>query len=479
MSKGTNNFSENQVGNLIDKLLPGDGILPNDEAVEKSLIGILINYPNESIDQVVGKLYEADFYNGHYGKIFSAITSLYVCDISVNVITLADELSKRGQLDIIGGRYALTGFPIENFSLHYLKSYLNIVLEKSKKRRRWKAAARIARSVLNGVDETEFSIYLSELIDTQRDSLDDDRFKIHWAAEALEEQPDIEWIVKPVFVAPGVSVFHGPHGSKKTYAMLDAAISISCGESWLGFETQQLTTLFIDEESGEKRLKRRLAEILRGHEVDCEIPFAFNCLPQFDFRKADDAAVLSRIIKKIDAKFVVIDAMVDVMPGADENSSKDLIPLFLNVRRVANETDSHIVLLHHDNRLGDYRGSSAIPAAIDAMFQVRSEKRSGIIEFIGKKTRDVDEFDFFSEICFDAGKVYLRKSDAPAERFGLELRDRILRILAEGSMNTSSLLNTVGGRRENTYRALDVLEKSKQVKKENGKHGAIIYSRTV
>ncbi len=68
-----------------------------------------------------------------------------------------------------------------------------------------------------------------------------------------------------------------------------------------------------------------------------------------------------RAIRDVDAKLVIIDALADVMAGGDENSVKDTQPVFMQLRKIAEETGAAILVIHHVNKMGDYRGSTAIP----------------------------------------------------------------------------------------------------------------------
>jgi RecA-family ATPase len=68
-------------------------------------------------------------------------------------------------------------------------------------------------------------------------NIDPNRFKITWAAEALQPQPPIPWIIEKLFAAGSVNLLVGEAGSKKTYALIDAAVCVACGKPWLEYPT--------------------------------------------------------------------------------------------------------------------------------------------------------------------------------------------------------------------------------------------------
>ena len=54
-----------------------------------------------------------------------------------------------------------------------------------------------------------------------------------------------EWIVEKLFAAGSLSIVVGEAGSKKTWAMLDAAVCVALGKSWLDFATIQSPVLLV------------------------------------------------------------------------------------------------------------------------------------------------------------------------------------------------------------------------------------------
>jgi len=102
-----------------------------------------------------------------------------------------------------------------------------------------------------------------------------------------------------------------------------------------------------------------------------------------------DPVILQTLIEGIGAKLVIIDALTDILSG-DENSKEDTQPVFTQLRRIADRTGAAIILIHHCNRAGGYRGSSAIKGAVDLMVKVESEDGQNIINFFTEKNRDGD-----------------------------------------------------------------------------------------
>jgi hypothetical protein len=158
----------------------------------------------------------------------------------------------------------------------------------------------------------------------------------------------------------------------------------------------------VDAESGPRRLGRRLGEIARGHGADEQTPVFYASLAMIDLTEDTGGDELEALILGSGAGFVVIDALADIMPGADENAVKDTQPVFLRLRGVAERTGAAIVLIHHTNKAGGYRGSSAMSGAVDLLLSVRSEPQSPNIDFETTKVRDTEPQYFSAVAHFDA-----------------------------------------------------------------------------
>lgn len=271
------------------------------------------------------------------------------------------------------------------------------------------------------------------------------RYTLHHVSEAFQPQPPIEWVVEQLFSRGSVSIIVGPPGSKKTYSMLDCAVSVALGDDWLERETAQGPVLLIDEESGVRRLNRRLHEIMKGHSAGPDSPLWYTCLEMFDMRETGDVSAIDALMVRVKPVMVLIDALADVMPGADENTVKDTHPVFQNLRALAEKHRCAVVVIHHANKAGGYRGSTAIEGAVDLMLMIDSPAGSSVVTFTTGKTRDTEPQMFGANIAFDAdnGTVTLRVQRGVLSMAQRNLAESyVLRYLTEHG--PSSLADIVG-----------------------------------
>lgn len=216
--------------------------------------------------------------------------------------------------------------------------------------------------------------------------------KLLTAADALAAQPVIDWQLEKIAAVASVGLVYGQPGSKKTYAMLDLAVCTALGKDWLGFPVRQGPVLLVDEESGPRRLLRRMGEAVRGHLADASLSIFATALEGFNFwlpNPGTGRKELEDAICQTQARLVIIDALADVMLGGDENAVKDTQRVFHTLRQVAEGTGATIQLIHHSLKNGNgYRGSSAINGALDFAVEVESKNGDALVKFETTKARD-------------------------------------------------------------------------------------------
>jgi len=226
-------------------------------------------------------------------------------------------------------------------------------------------------------------------------------YQVYSLADALKPAPPVQWVIHRLFSTASLSLLVGDPGSKKTYALLDAAVCVAMGKDWLGRSTRQSPVLIVDAESGPRRLGRRLGETARGHGADDNTPVYYASLAMLDLTQDIGALELEALIVDRGAGFVVIDALADIMPGADENAVKDTQPVFRRLRDIAERTGAALVCIHHANKNGGYRGSSAISGAVDLLLFNKSEPESPAITFETVKARDTEPQTFSALAHYD------------------------------------------------------------------------------
>jgi len=278
-----------------------------------------------------------------------------------------------------------------------------------------------------------------------------ERFRIHSAAEVLKPPPAVDWCVEGLFSRPSLNLLVGDPGSKKTYLALDLAACVAIGEPWLGRKAAASPVLIVvgDEESGLPRLWARLHGVLGAHSATPATPLHFISLAGFNLRDRDEASLLQRYAHSLGAGLMIVDALADVMPGGDENKVQDVQPVFQHLRHLAEDCRAAVIVIHHTNKQGGFRGSTSISAAVDLMLAVESEPRSPLVQLRTLKSRDILPTSFSARANFENRRFWLSATEerhAPTQTKLGKAGSGVLAYLAKnGEATTQEIMAGVEG----------------------------------
>jgi len=126
------------------KTLPVGRVPPHNLEAEASVLGSAL-VDNEAIDRVEGLITPDVFYKEAHRKIWRAMEALRARGEPVDLVTLAEELKKNGELEEVGGHTYLVGLSEATPTAAYAEHYARIVAEKAVLRRLIAAAGEVMR----------------------------------------------------------------------------------------------------------------------------------------------------------------------------------------------------------------------------------------------------------------------------------------------------------------------------------------------
>ncbi len=111
---------------------PAEALNPQPQAIEaeQAVLGSMLS-SKEAASKVFGILKTEHFYRDTHARIFSAMTELYGESISIDTISVIDQLKKKKELDQVGGAYYITGLVESVPTVANVENYARIVLEKA------------------------------------------------------------------------------------------------------------------------------------------------------------------------------------------------------------------------------------------------------------------------------------------------------------------------------------------------------------
>ena len=373
--------------------------------VEQHCLGAML-MDKSAIGTAIEILDEGSFYRDIHRNIFVAMTSLYDNNVPVDLITLSEELTKRNQLQEIGGRsYLLTLIDVVATAAN-IKHHCNIVLEK--------ATARQLQDVAVGVvgdcyDETKDPKELLEgaqrkLFDIAEKSVKQSPVKV---SEFIIESLDS--IITPKYITgleTGIRlldtmteglqdgdliVIGGRPGHGKTSISLNIA-------DYVATRDEPISVAFFSLEMSRKQIGKRLllarARLPRSeHKTDKSVAKFTGLLPIFEDCPifVDDSAILTPLQIKAKARrlktaenigLIIVDYLqLMTVPGFD-SEYREISFASKSFKALAKELNVPLILLSQFSRKTEERGGDRRPRNVDLRGSGTIEQDADVILFV-------------------------------------------------------------------------------------------------
>ncbi|BCO08785.1 hypothetical protein GF1_11610 [Desulfolithobacter dissulfuricans] len=186
--------------------------------------------------------------------------------------------------------------------------------------------------------------------------------------------PPRQNLLDPWLPEQGLCLLHAYRGVGKTHVSLGIACAVATGSSFLGWEAKEPQgVLFIDGEMPavtiQERLRHTLAtmDITRAHNLQIITPdLQQGGMPDLGTRQgqAQVDAVLTENIK-----LIIVDNISTVCRSTLENKSDSWLPVQEWALRMRGQGKS-VLLVHHDGKGGQQRGSSRKEDVLDTVIQL-------------------------------------------------------------------------------------------------------------
>jgi hypothetical protein len=188
------------------------------------------------------------------------------------------------------------------------------------------------------------------------------------------------WAVKGLLPAQGLAVVYGAPETGKSFLMLKLALHMAIGRDFAGRKATRTGVIYISAEAG-SGFESRAAAARDAMGMTARDPFALLPVAPDLGRSDGDAQILVEQIREQTQLAgwipgcIVIDTAARVMPGQDENSSRDMGALIRNCDLLAKQFDALVCLVHHSGKIADagMRGSSALLGGADAVIGISKD----------------------------------------------------------------------------------------------------------
>ncbi|MFA4829835.1 MAG: replicative DNA helicase, partial [Thermodesulfovibrionales bacterium] len=123
-----------------------DKLPPQNIEAEQSILGAIM-IENDALPKVIEIISREDFYKESHRKIYDAMIELFDKSEPIDLITIAEELKKRNEIDAVGGEAYLSSLASQVPTAANIRYHSKIIREKALLRSLIKSASEIASKV--------------------------------------------------------------------------------------------------------------------------------------------------------------------------------------------------------------------------------------------------------------------------------------------------------------------------------------------
>lgn len=350
---------------------------PHSPEAERAILGgILLD--NAAFEQA-RVLSPADFFLDSNRKIFAAIGGLWEKRAPADLVTLAEELSRRGELDLIGGAAYLSSLTDGLPRLSSVEYYCKIIKDKGTLRRLIYVAQDIVTEAQREPED------VGKFIASVKDSFpalsangnSGPGLLIALSVEELlyKNIKPREILLDPILPKQGLMMLYSLRGLGKTYLALGIAIAIAGGGRFLRWQAPRpRRVLYIDGELPEITLKERAAMLIAGAEAEPERGMLRLITPDEQERPMPDLAtddgqtLIELHLDGVD--LVILDNLSALCRSGKENEGESWLAVqawALSLRR----RGISVLFVHHAGKGGAQRGTSRREDLLDTTITLK------------------------------------------------------------------------------------------------------------
>jgi hypothetical protein len=448
------NGRESSARNLVDTV----AAVPHSVDAEQASLGSAL-ISGAATAYVLEFLSRDDFYLEAHRKVYDILEALAARDVVPDLVTVAEELRARGQVDIVGGMVYLSQLTESVPTATHVSHYASIV-KKLAIRRRLKdhGAAVVASAESDDTDLLEVLEQVSHDVEQIKKNLPRKRKEPTSLKDLMQQDlPPILYLVDKM-LPQGLIMLHADPKTGKTRMMDGLAMAVATGGMFLGRYPvqQQGRAVCIYLEDTPQDTQERMRVLLESEPVPDTLDLFWDW-ERLDVGGYADLDVY--LTEHPDTKLVVIDTLEWVRPvrKTDDIYSEDVKALRL-FKDLADKHGLCLIVLHHSNKgqnddvIRSAGGTQGVAGSCDTVWrlQVHGDQDSNQATLAGLG-RKIPRFKLLCEYHERAGWQSL--GDLQQVQRTQELEE-VLDLLAGGPMRPQDLAQELNIPRKTAHQRL-------------------------
>lgn len=186
--------------------------------------------------------------------------------------------------------------------------------------------------------------------------------------------PDVEFVVDELLPLGHAFLLSAREKAGKGLLAIDLCASVAMGEPFLDRATLEGPAIYAAAEEQVRDVRARIAARI-GDRRDAPLyvlPLDGSTGDRLDLSDATGMQRLYDMVMTTRPALVVLDVLRE-LHDRTEDSSDEMGPLLRPLRQLAHETNTALVVTHHQRKAGGFRGSTAIKAAFDGEWSLTSD----------------------------------------------------------------------------------------------------------
>lgn len=334
---------------------------------EMTILGAMLVEPTAVAD-AMRQLDLDDFALDSHRRIYTAMWRLVESKTDVDIVTLSDHLSKKKELDSVGGLSYLASLSEGLPRKLSIESYVRIVRDKSLLRQLMTICD---GGMIDASDQSQEAMAVFKTLSSKLKELAESGMQFRANRKVLigahefiaGTQANVEWTVVGLIQRGGNGIIVGDPGTAKSFSALDLAHHLVAGVPWMGHEIpNRMKVAFVAREDHPGLTQQRATSLLRGYaggpvddglsEVELNDWLYYNTRAQsetFSLQNEMDVLEIIDAFKEKGIEFAVFDVFRRLWEG-DENDNQEVAKVLATLTRIQTECACSVVLVHHLNK---------------------------------------------------------------------------------------------------------------------------------